>query len=416
MILDELSALVRSCTASGTSPFYRKLYGLSERDAPIDIGTWKDWEKLPTFGKEHLTRETLPSRVFLPWSNIDTILASSGTSGNPPVYSSWALNDGYAYRNDYHDFKRGVLSSMPTPFQQDWIVRKGGGGPLVILDPRRAAASIKLAKAAGVDSMFLILHHVPLIGEAMIQSGINTDIKFIEIAGETSSLALFRYMRDTFPNATITAIYGSSDVETSPIGIPCRPMTDDDPRAIYHAGPRTHLEIIDSETGTPIEPHAGCEGELLITANAGEEATFPLIRYRIGDTVRVIDSPCAQHSDWSFEVLGRTDMDFLKVPGGILRADEVERVLRELALPDTFELHRYEVNDTGVLRARAVLRLSVGPDAPLDELARSIAGKLRVSAEYTYERGVREGLYLPLTCERLDDAPRIGKRVRMIQH
>jgi phenylacetate-coenzyme A ligase PaaK-like adenylate-forming protein len=415
MTLHELRSLVRTCTAKGGSPFYRRLYGLSDTDESPIIDTWDAWQKLPAFGKEHLTRETLPGRVFPPWSNIDTILASSGTSGNPPVYSSWVLNDGYSYRYQYHDFKRAVLTSMPTPFQQDWIVRKRGGGPVVILDPRRAAASVKLAAAAGVDSMLLILHHVPLITEDMIKTGLNKNIRFIEIAGETSSLSLFRHMRTTFPNATICAIYGSSDVETSPIGIPCRPMTDEDPRAVYHVGDRTHLELIDTDTGDVMVPYAGAEGELLISAFAGSDATFPLVRYRIGDTIRVVEAPCEDHGDWSFEILGRSGMDFLKVPGGILRADEVARVLRELSLPDVFQLHRYEHETEGRLKVKVELLIDVGEDE-MTRLAAEIAERLRISAAYTYAQAVRDGMFEPLVCRRIPLEPRLGKAVRMVRH
>ena len=164
MTLQQLHDVVELCTKNGTSPFYRKLYGMNADEPAKNIKTWDDWHSLPLFSKEHLTGQSLPGRFFPPLRNIDTVLASSGTSGNPPVYSSWTLSDGYGYRLQYHDFKKATLSSMPTPFQQDWILRKRGvGGRLVILDPRRYAASLRLAQILNVDSMFLILHHLPVI-------------------------------------------------------------------------------------------------------------------------------------------------------------------------------------------------------------------------------------------------------------
>lgn len=416
MTLSQLQTLVHKCTTLGTSPFYRTLYGLTETDPPLTINSWDSWRALPTFEKEHLTKVTLPERVFRPWKNIDTILASSGTSGKPPVYSSWALTNGYNYRLQYHNFKRAALSSMPTPFQQQWILEQQGGGPLIVLDPRRPQASIRLAQAAGVDSMFLILHHLPLIAEEMIRLGLNTEIRFIEIAGEISSQTLFKYMRKSFPNATITAIYGSSDVETSPIAIPCRPMSEEPPLAVYHAGEHTYLELVDPVTGHEVAITDGAEGDLLISADAGAQATFPLIRYRIGDMVRILESNCPQHGGWSFEVIGRTNMDFLKVPGGILRADEVERVLRELQLPDRFELHRYERSHGTGFKTEIVLHVQPLSGTSLDTLAHDIARILRVSANYTYERGVNEGLYLPLVCVPLTNAHKAGKTIRMVQH
>jgi len=420
MTLQQLHDLVEVCTKRGISPFYRKLYGMSAHEPAKNITTWDDWRSLPVFAKEHLTGQTLPGRVFHPWHNIDTILASSGTSGNPPVYSSWTLNDGYGHRLQYHDFKRATLSSMPTPYQQDWILRKNGcAGRLIILDPRRHTASVRLAQTMGVDSMFLILHHLPMIAEEMVRLRVSENIRFIEIAGETCSRSLFLYIRKMFPNAIIAPIYGSSDVETSPIGIPCRPMTGEEPLEVYHEGERTYLEVIDPETGTPVPVKNGVEGDLVITSYAGATATFPLIRYKIGDTVRVVEAPCKKHGTWSFAVLGRTQMDFLKVPGGILRADAVERTLRILgdAVSDRFELHRYERDTSTGMKVEVVLYVEVPENTDMGMLARNISKELYVGASYTYEDGVREGLYLPLTCVPLSESPsKTGKRIRMIQH
>jgi hypothetical protein len=108
-------------------------------------------------------------------------------------------------------------------------------------------------------------------------------------------------------------------------------------------------------------------------------------------------------------------MDFLKVPGGILRADEVERVLRKVNLPDHFELCRYERDVPDGLRIEVVLHVEAAPEADLSALALSIAKELRVSAAYTYEHGVRDGLYLPLRCERMTNAPKGRKRLRIMQ-
>lgn len=419
MTLRQLQDLVEKCTRADTSPFYRKLYGMGVNEPAKNIRSIKEWQLLPLFSKEHLVDWTLQDRVFRPWSNIDTVLASSGTSGKPPVYSPWTLNNGYAYRAQYHDFKKATLSSMPTPHQQATILsQKPFDSSLVVLDPRRSAASICLAQAAGVDSMLVILHHIPLVAEEMVRMGMNENIRFIEIAGETCSHSSYAYMKKMFPNATITSIYGSTDVETSPIGIPCRPITGEDPLEVYHEGERTHLEIVDIATGKvlPIEP--GVEGDLIITAYAGETATFPLIRYRIGDTVRVVEKKCAEHGAWSFTVLGRTEMDFLKIPGGILRADEMQRVLRTFGdvVSDRFELHRFERETENGLKVQVELRLQTEAGIDLDALSKDISKHFHVSAAYTYDDGVQEGFYLPLICTPLPPQQKAGKHIRMVQH
>ena len=247
----------------------------------------------------------------------------------------------------------------------------------------------------------------------------NENIRFIEIAGETCSRSLYLYMQKTFPKAVICPIYGSTDVETSPIAIPCHPITGEEPLEVYHEGERTHLEIVDTGTGALVPLQKGIEGDLVITSYAGATATFPLVRYKIGDTVRVVEAPCEKHGTWSFTVLGRTQMDFLKVPGGLLRADSVEHTLRMLgdAVSDRFELHRYERDTPTGIKVEVVLHVEVPENTDMGMLAKKISKELHVGASYTYEDGVREGWYLPLICVPLSASPsKTGKRIRMIQH
>src|SRR3989344_9316043 len=126
MTFQQLHDAVEACTKSGTSPFYRKLYGMNADEPAKLIKNMDDWRSLPVFTKAHLVGQSLPGRAFPPLRNIDTILASSGTSGKPPVYSPWTRNDGYGYRRQHNDFKKATLSSMPTPSQQDWILQNNG--------------------------------------------------------------------------------------------------------------------------------------------------------------------------------------------------------------------------------------------------------------------------------------------------
>ncbi len=218
-----------------------------------------------------------------------------------------------------------------------------GREPRVIsFDPKQVQASVRLAHAAGADAMSVFVYHIPNIAKHMKYLGMNTQIRFIEVTGEICSRTQFEYMRETFPNATIVQSYNSSEVEDAHIGMPCKAMDGTEPLAVYHPKATHYLELVDPETGAAIEPVAGAEGDLLVTTYS-EEPSFPFIRFRIGDTVRVVESQCS-HGSWSFTVLGRTEMDFLKIPGGILRADEITRVLRTVPekTTDRFELHYQE--------------------------------------------------------------------------
>lgn len=419
MSFKELQALVRIATGSQASSFYRELYGLSPDAPAVELATQEEWNALPLFTKEHLVRATLYGRTFPPFSNIDTILASSGTSGKGVVFSPWSQNDGYRYRLRYHDFPRASLSSMPVAPLMEYIHKQyAPESALIVLDPdpRRCRASVKLAKAAGVESIFTLTPHVPVVAPEMEREGIANDIRFVEIAGEKCSKALYEFLHRTFPNASIFSIYGSSDVETNPIGIPCRPIDGTEPLEVYHTRDCFYLELIDPATGALLPIKKGIEGDLLITTYAGPQAVFPLIRYRIGDTVRVVEEKCAEHGEWSFEVVGRTEMDFVKVVGGMLRADEIERVLRMFPekVTDVFELQCTMKNTGAEPKLEPTLYVESVRDVDLPELATMLAREIRIGPGMSYADGVAAGRFLPLNCEKMPEKSEVKKRKRII--
>ena len=198
--------------------------------------------------------------------------------------------------------------------------------------------------------------------------------------------------------------------------MPCRAITGEEPLSLYHSKESQYLELIDPDTGVSIEPEPGVEGELIITAYPGEPSAFPMIRFRTGDIVRVIEKNCARHHSWSFTVLGRSGMDFLKLPGGVLRVDEIERVLRSMPrrVSDRFELHCYESASPRGPLFKPVLHVEAR-DPDLIQLAADIAHQIRVAPEFTYADGTVQGRYEALSCEIL--SPSAGSKTkRIVRH
>lgn len=402
-----LFALLKHATKPDGNLFYRELYGMKSDEPSLTLKDMEEWRALPILTKDALAAKTLAERSFIPLSELDHVRASSGTSGKIPLFSPRTHVRNMEYRLRFHDFKKPFLA-FTVPLMPHWhemFQKESGGSPHVLcLDPRYPRTSARLAKAAGADAFSAFVYHVRDLGEEMKALGTNTDIRFIEVTGEVCSKAQLEYMRATFPNATVVQSYNSSEIEDAHLGMPCRPLTVEEPTAHYHPKETHFLELIDSETGAIIEPVSGAEGDLLVTAYPGEPASLPLIRFRIGDTIRVLESPCPEHGIWSFTVLGRTDMDFVKIPGGIIRADEISRVLRLFGetVTDRFELHCTEHNRAD--GPRLSLRLHVEPrmtdtsQTALDSLARNISSLLKVAPDFTYEDGVRLNRYDALTC------------------
>ena len=422
MTFRELQVLVCRCTERTAPLFYRKLYGLLPNDSAMEIRTYSDWEQLPTFTKEHLITSPLSERTFRSPNDADIIVTSSGTSGKGIIFSPQSIDDDFNSRFRFHNPPRATLSSAPTAVLDAWLHSvHAPDSKFVIFDlhPDRVAASVKLACAANVEDIATTTSHSMTVAKAVAEAGINENIRYVEIGGERCSRTLLTFLTKTFPNAIIVPMYGSNDIETSPMGIACRPINEHNPQAVYHAKDGFYFEIIDSESGKILPIKKGVEGELLITTAAGDNAVFPSIRYRIGDTVRVVEEKCPEHGKWSFEILGRTEMDFVEVLGGILRADEIERVL--LTLPekvtDIFELHCYR-KDTpeGPLFAPVLHVDPRSSNINLGDLALNIAKKLYVAPSFTYAQGVQEGRYLPFKCVILKKSTAIKKHLRIVQH
>jgi len=254
----------------------------------------------------------------------------------------------------------------------------------------------------------------------MERLGIGKNIKFIEIAGESCSRALYKYARRIFPNAIIVSFYGATEVENPPITYPCRPLGEEEPLELHHPREGYYLEIIDPQTQTLLPIEEGVEGEIVLSFDISQPAkpyVSPLVRYKTGDMARVIKTHCPTHGTWSFIMPGRVEMDFIKIPGGILRADEVARVLGSFgpSISDNFELHFEEREKDGSLKVAITLHVETFVKTDLNLLAREIEKRLRVGASFTYADGIERSIYLPIVCTPLVNKGFKGKRKRMVR-
>lgn len=418
MTLGSLHTLVQHATQPGR--WYRHLYGMDASAPPLTIDSWDAWRDIPFLKKEDLLASPLQERIFVPMDLVDHITSTSGTTGSLPLFSARTRLSEYEFRVVLDTGWHAALSSKLVPHQQERYLAKRSRAPrVIVIDPRNTKATARLAKAAGVDAIFAFLFHMPLITEQLVHAGVAPHIRYIEVAGETCSESQFREMQRAFPNARIVSTYGLSEVENSPVGIPCKPLSIEDTAQVHHAKDGCYLELLDTESNRIIEPTTGAIGELLITCFRGGPAAFPMIRYRSGDTVRVVEEHCARHGTWSFVIMGRADVDFVRIPGGMLRADEIERTLRSLGtrVSDTFEMEVGDVSDGGVTKTSATLRIDADIAGDEVALARDIAAVLRVGPASTYADGVARGLYAPLICERLphDLSAAVRKRRRIIR-
>jgi phenylacetate-CoA ligase len=125
------------------------------------------------------------------------------------------------------------------------------------------------------------------------------------------------------------------------------------------------VEVLDRETGKPVAP--GETGELIIT-NLGRWS-FPVIRYRTGDVVKIAQEPCACGSSYVlFEggIIGRTD-NMVTIRGVNIFPSSVEVIIREVLESAEFRIVFYR--DEGLDQIEVVVEIAENEQAVIEELA-----------------------------------------------
>lgn len=235
-----------------------------------------------------------------------------------------------------------------------------------------------------------------------MSAGARARVTGIRLSGEFVDSGLRRLFEERFANAGIIAIYVSA--ETGRLStFPCGHL----PLNSYHPAEGVTVEVLSAD--------ASGAGELLISKNG--EGSLPLVRYRIGDVGRIVDGACACGAPVTFEVLGRSGYDYLKLAGAIIRREEIDRVVRLCAndIRD-FRLEASLVTRGDALKGYLELTaVPTGADTPdaLGRIREVFTRELRLTPTRALGALVEEGVFLPLSVRFVKELPAMGKDVRL---
>jgi phenylacetate-coenzyme A ligase PaaK-like adenylate-forming protein len=226
-------------------------------------------------------------------------------------------------------------------------------------------------------------------------------VRIINVGGEmlTNETALF--LKNKFPNARRTVIYGA--VEVGLIG------TDEShlPLNQYHPAEGIGVSVSDTdERGV---------GDILVSAPLGAGAT--LVHYRVGDVGRVLTNRCACGKA-VVEIVGRRGADYVRLLGAIIRREEFDRVAKLVGFSDyRAELSKHLAGEKlkGKIRLIAVLPDGVGTQELARQLAERFARAVFLTPTRTLQELVAEGLFEPLTVEFSATLPRTTKEVKFYE-
>jgi phenylacetate-CoA ligase len=285
-----------------SSSFYReRLRGVREH-----VRTAADLPRLPFTTKEELRasqRSDPPFGVHLcaPPERLARVHVTSGTTGEPVAvgftHADHEVNSavgGEAFRIagllprdvvahclNYALYAGGIADHMALERSGATVVPVGTGQSRRLLD---------LIPRLGITAIFGTLSFPAYLAARAREAGLEPaalGVRHVLTAGEPGAgLAAVRAEIEQSWGASVADTFGMSDV-WSTMGAACGESEG------LHMTTEGHalLELVDPDSGAPLELTGEASGELVWT-HLGREAS-PLLRYRSGDLGRVWTSPCA---------------------------------------------------------------------------------------------------------------------------
>jgi phenylacetate-CoA ligase len=335
------------------SRFFRKKLQANGFQTPASVGGLDDIAALPLTEKDELRAsrsETDPIGTHLaaPMEEVVRIFSTSGTTGIPS-YIPLTASD---LENWVRTSARSYGASGLAPGQR--IISTYNAGPFVAgaaLDafPRlglchipvgtgnteRLLAAVKLLKPQVLACTPSYALHLAEIGEARGLDLPDSSIERIMVAGEPGGgEPAMRAKLETAWGAQVTEAMGIGDISVSLWG-EC-----EEQHGMHFSGRGfVHFELIEPETGKPVQIADGARGELVYTHLKHRGA--PQLRFRSRDHVVVHTGPCAcGRTSPRVRCIGRTD-DMLIVRG----VNVFPSAIREV-------VNRYSPAVTGVVSVR----------------------------------------------------------------
>jgi phenylacetate-CoA ligase len=285
-----------------SSHFYReRLRGVRERvrtpaDLPLLPFTTKDelregQRREPPFGphlcaprerlvRMHVTSGTTGEPVAVGFTQHDHE-ANSAVGGEAFRIAGMRPDDTVAHCLNYALYAGGIADHMALEASGATVVPVGTG---------QSRRLLELIPRLGITAIFGTLSFPAYLAHRAREAGVEPrelGLRHIVTAGEPGAgLEAVRAEIEDAWGATAADSFGMSDVWSTMAG-----ACEHDEGLHLTVGEHALLELVDPDSGEPLELEDGAGGELVWT-HLRREAS-PLLRYRSGDLGRVWTSPCA---------------------------------------------------------------------------------------------------------------------------
>ena len=378
--LEQVNSRINALITAGS------FYGKKLAEAGITrVDSADDFEKLP-FSEKNDLRDAYPLGLMTaPEEEIVRIHSSSGTTGLPVIipYTAKDVDDWAIQFKRCYEFA-GITNKdriQITPGYGLWTAGIGFqngaeklGAMVIPMGPGNTEKQLKMMVDMESTVICATSSYALLLAEEIQKRGIKDQIKLKK--GVIGSERWGEKMRERIKNELgieLYDIYGLTEIYGPGIGINCQYDT-----GIHYWDDFIYLEIIDPETGKPVED--GQWGEIVITTLVKEGA--PLIRYRTHDLSRIIpgECPCGCGFPRIDVISGRTD-DMMKIKGVNVFPSQIEEVIKDFEEVSS----EYQIRISH-LDGRDTMRLYVeakSGSSDFDSLAAKIAEKVKSRIGFT---------------------------------
>lgn len=229
--------------------------------------------------------------------------------------------------------------------------------------------------------------------------------KKLWVSGDFLSEKQASFIVSLYPNLEINPDYMTGELGL--VGRGCKFLRKKHGNNAYHPSDSGILEL------TNIDPEG--IGEIAVTKLNPFEAGY--IRYRTGDLAKIIEKPCPCGNLWTFYLVGRGNMDYIKSLGTLISRTEIERALRNISnLIEEWRGEVREIKFKGIFIGELKLILKPYANIPkrqldIGRLSDIISTNLRLTPKKTLVELAKEEKFMPLQIELVNQFPETMKKV-----
>ena len=365
---------------------FNKFYHDRMREAnvsPLDINCLDDIRKLPFMYKQDL-RDNYPDKMFTaPKNEIVRYHVSSGTSGKPTLVAYTRHDLDYwteALARSFTSAGIGPGDIMQVSYGYGLFTGGLGahygaekvGATVLPASTGNTQRQLEMMQDLGVTVIACTPSYLTHLCTTAREMGIDwkRDMKLKKaILGAEPWSESMRTRLQNEMGIKCYDIYGTSE-QAGPMFSECEAQ-----KGAHICGDLMLVEILDRETGEPLEP--GNEGEMVVTMLQKE--AMPMIRYKMKDITHLDVEPCecGRTSPRIGRITGRAD-DMLIIRGINVFPSQIVYTL--MRIPQVGEQYMIYVTREGDLD-RMQLQVEIRPEAFSDKVEDMVALRAHIESE-----------------------------------